>query len=196
MKPLPGTEFIGPKRLPWPGTLSRRIARILWADLEPFFNLSPPEDAGKLLASESDEGDHFRVYQKMRDLMQELVDGRLSLVGKPMPATPLALIGSRRWGVSWGIRHIDHLTASVEDRRAHCRFLLGLLALPEVRPLLRQCSTCSAFMLKRAVKKQKKTATRRDFCSPACRRWSASREDNARRQREYRERNPGRRTRA
>ena len=39
----PLVDYDGPERLPWPGTLSRRMARILWDGLEPFVNMERPE---------------------------------------------------------------------------------------------------------------------------------------------------------
>jgi hypothetical protein len=168
---------------------------MLWDGLEPFLNMRQTEADAKLRPLGTEP---IRVYQDMRYVLQELVEGRLRLDGKVMPAVPLALAGSRKGRMSWTLRQvIDPLRAAAEapaDLRAQFKFLLGLLALPAVRPRLKQCPTCHAFMLKRAVRR---TGTRRAFCSTACqRRAPGRREANARRQREYRERNPGRRTRA
>jgi hypothetical protein len=182
----PLTEY-PPKRLPWPGRLSRLMARRLWDGLAPFINMAQAEAEAMLLPFGLGP---IGVYGKMRSSLHELAAGRLRLDGFVIPAAPLCLIRCRGGRVSWGLRHVDPLRAAspehLEALRAECQFLLALLALPKVRPLLKQCATCGTFKPAKAVKPHKKTGTRRDFCSPACRRRAATREDNRRRQSQFR----------
>lgn len=170
--------------LPWPGTVSRRIALILWEQLGPLANLS--ESDARLHLHPRDLDGPFGAYMNLRAGLARIVSGEWTLRGKAIAAAPLCLISSRG-RLGWGVRHVDPAGARRDDLDRVCWFLLGLLALPEVRPLLRRCDSCGAFMLARARRRQRKTA-RRDFCSAACRRRATSREDNARRQREYRNR--------
>ena len=177
----PGAKHVGPRELRLPDTFSRRIARYLWRDLEPFINRQEPEVAGLRPLGAGP----MRLRERTRNTLQDLMDGRLTF--DAALAAPL-FIDVR--GKRWGLRFVDPQRAGAKNLKRlseHCNFLLGLVALPAVRRLLKRCGMCRAFILAHAVRPQKKTKSRRDFCSDACRR-RATRKENARRLREFRHR--------
>ena len=179
----PQATYLRPKWLPLPKRSSIQMARVLWDDLEPFVNTLPPKAGVEVRDLEL-----LRVHQRMRSLLSELKEGRVPFEGKPIAAAPLARVATRAGSFAWYLRRVrGGLDGSAEDIGAQCRFLLGLVALPEVRRLLKLCPRCHyTFILKRDVRQDKKTATRPEYCS-ACRE-PAHREGNTRRQRESRKR--------
>jgi hypothetical protein len=168
------------------------MARRLWADLAPFINMAQ----AKLLPLGQGSMD---LHQTTRSDLQELMDGRLRLEGKWAAAVPLSL-GGDGGRITWGLRHVDPRWAPSAERlkylRDHWKFVIFLLALPEVRPYLKQCATCGAFWMARAVRPKRKSNTRRDFCSPACAEKGDTPEDKRLRHRDWSARNLGRRARA
>lgn len=206
----PGRRY---DQVPWPGTISHFMALKLWKNLEPFINSrSRPVPGSKRPArpkarpdqvklprinwahTQSTQPDLADIRARARSDMQKLMDGVWPFQGAEIPTTPLALV--HRWNrhtgrdyLSWGVRTaFDPAAFGVDRTRAQVRFLVGLLALPAVRPLLKQCGTCGAFKLETNVRRNKK-GTQRRFCSKECRlRDPARREATARRQKAFRAR--------
>lgn len=180
----PESEYSRPKWLPLPKKSAIKMAHFFWDDLEPFVNAAP-----SALGTNDKEPERLRVYQKMRNSLQALAEGRIPPEDKPImaPAVPLALV-IRRGSAAWTLRRLSGgIVGSAEDIGAQCRFLLCLLALPEVRRLLKRCPRCRhTFRLGKSVREHKKTDDRSEYC-PACRE-AAYREASARRQQKYRKR--------
>lgn len=180
----PEAEYRRPKWLPLPRKSAIEMAHFLWDDLEPFVNTPP-----SALGANDKEPERLRVYQKMRNSLQALAAGRLPPEDKPImaPAVPLAVV-IRHGSVAWTLRRLKGgIVGSAEDIGAQCRFLLCLLALPEVRRLLKRCRWCRhTFWLGKSVRKDKTTDDRSEYC-PACRE-PAYRAASALRVRKYRNR--------
>lgn len=197
--------------MPWPASVTRRLAELLWPRLAELVN-TPNDEAARRWPLYRDKSGEltslFGLRANVHGALRDVLAGRCPFPGHSIRATPLCLI-SRGGKVEWGIaqtRLVERVPLfAVVEKPSHqevnavqkeMMFTVLLLWLPEVRPLLRRCAlvTCGRFNL---GKRSRRARERRYFCPGACRRaWEKSpqgRTETARRQREYRERFPSRR---